>query len=566
MDGRIDHFSYLIEEVESDFFQKTAEEIAVSSIPQQSSVQDDIYTIVSDGFGPTVEFEQIEKLASLIRKSNQLGMTKEAESQLLSGWNDYSSLLSVVAAASNEQEGMAKTACDVVFAMEEVLAGHGSLDKVASHLVLDSLWVDAVSGGLTKEAVGGIRAFLAAAKALPKAFGGAAKAIRHPIQSIRQHGVKGYAQRVGRAIEAPVQKAYHGTQAKILGKHIQRSRGNISKDVAARESLRKQIASSKDPTTRAELGTRLKGVEKSIETQTKRRMSAKRQLLKSERASGADYVKPTFRKSLKGQAAQARLDRKRSAAKRSRDEGAAKAREAAKAPEPTPPAPGGKPDLKLVPPVQPKTGPTGAPKPTGKRDPAQVDTRNLKQNLDVDPHGPPTREGQGPSPVRKQPIGNVDTSEAQRAAAETGKKMEGFGGQAKTKAQREADEASARARKRAEEIYEGKAGVSTGAPKPKADAPQPKQRTSQDPGYRKQKGPEANKKQAPDKKPAPEKSPGPRPPKEDVEGKGMGVMDAWTKWGKDGWGALSDAEKSRLIRAGVMAGGGAAAYKTVFGD
>lgn len=65
---------------------------------------------------------------------------------------------------------------------------------------------------------------------------------------------------------------------------------------------------------------------------------------------------------------------------------------------------------------------------------------------------------------------------------------------------------------------------------------------------------------------APERAPGPRPPKEAVEGKGMGVMDAWSKWGREGWEALTDVEKSRLVRAGVMAGGGLATYKTVFGD
>lgn len=71
---------------------------------------------------------------------------------------------------------------------------------------------------------------------------------------------------------------------------------------------------------------------------------------------------------------------------------------------------------------------------------------------------------------------------------------------------------------------------------------------------------------APAKSSAPEAAPSARPPKEAVEGKGVGVMDAWTKWGKEGWGALTDAEKSRLIRAGVMAGGGTAAYNVAFGD
>ncbi len=61
-------------------------------------------------------------------------------------------------------------------------------------------------------------------------------------------------------------------------------------------------------------------------------------------------------------------------------------------------------------------------------------------------------------------------------------------------------------------------------------------------------------------------APSARPPKEAVEGKGVGVMDAWTKWGEKGWAALTDLEKSRLIRAGVLGGTGAVAYKTVFGD
>jgi len=249
------------------------------------------------GYVEDVHLAKAKKLASLIRKSNELGLTKQASEQLIDGWDTYTDILNVVAASSpNEPLGMTKTACDFADAIEEIVGQNDSLDKIADLLVFDSLWVDAVNEGLTKEAIGGIRALLSAAKKVPGALRAGAGALRHPVQSVRALGVRGAATQAGRAVKEPISTAYHARKSGILGKHISRAKAVRGGAVAQREMLRKQIAAAgKNPALQARLGGKLRTAESHLAAQTRRQMKAKRQLIKSQRKAGTDFIPSTAR-------------------------------------------------------------------------------------------------------------------------------------------------------------------------------------------------------------------------------------------------------------------------------
>lgn len=531
MDGRIGHFSYLIEEVESDFFQKAAEEIAKEEAKTFPAVP-----------------ERFQKLATLVYQSNQHGLTKQASEDMFDAgtFSSYENILNKVAASAYwEPLGMTKSAMDLLTVLEEAEVDEDELTKFAEYILEDTIGTDAlIEASMEKEAgdarpieeiydelvkiarfgiLKGIGKLFKRTKgpstSVPSGFRSVQQKVTGGIQTMGREGKR----LIGKAVGKPrrIQRLAEATRrmpAAIRGKakgfvdklrlgKIRRQGAYMSRLQGERRALKSHLETA-GPGKAREIGEQLKRVNKDIES-VKGKMRTRIQKRKSAlRESGVERNIRTTPPPKK--------------APKPTEEGAAKAREAA-TPPPKTEAPPKAPD------------PTGAPKPKGERSKAQVDTRDLPKNLGG-------LKGEGPA-TRKKPVGSVDTSEAERAAKETGERMRAAG--AKGRGDKVRDFESAKNREAAERVFSGEAGVT-----PKAET----KGSYRARGEKKTTGG------------APEQAPGPRPPQEAVEGKGMGVMDAWTKWGKDGWGALSDAEKSRLIRAGVMAGGGAAAYKTVFGD
>lgn len=459
MDGRIDHFSYLIEEVESDFFQKAAEEIAVVSHKEEAKT----FSAVPERF---------QKLATLVYQSNQHGLTKQASEDMfdIGTFDSYENILNKVAASAYwEPLGMTKSAMDLLTVLEEAGVDEDELTKLAGYLVEDALGTDAlIEASIEKKAL--------AAAALPvlRAGQGIARAVSAIGRGAKTVGGAIRRSAVGRAAAKPekfrrageaLQKVAPSVRGKVrgfvdkrrlsaIGQHSQYSRRLHQQ----RKALQSQLSTA-GSSRAVELGEKLKAVNRNLEN-----IKAKMLNIRGKR---------------------------RTAAGRSM--------------------------------VEQKTMP-----PSPKKPPKPSTEGAAKAQKAATP--PPKTEGGGLKP------GEIE---------EGAKRL-------KARGSRYGEEKQKR--------YGAKYVGPEDTPKATAGVT-PKSTGKEGPGYREKK--------APDTKPkggAPDKAPGPRPPQEAVEGKGMGVMDAWTKWGKDGWGALSDAEKSRLIRAGVMAGGGAAAYKTVFGD
>ena len=153
-------FDYLVNDVEESFFKEASAKSNKKAVEKArprsfSKLQKKQMEAVEEAIG------KHSKLAMLIRKSNDGGLTKQASEGLAdSSWDGYNGLLSMIAAASpNEDWGMAKTACDYFDSLEDV----GSFDKIAFHVLADSFMTDAINMGMTKEAFGGLRAFLSGA-------------------------------------------------------------------------------------------------------------------------------------------------------------------------------------------------------------------------------------------------------------------------------------------------------------------------------------------------------------------------------------------------------------------
>lgn len=480
MDGRMNPFSYLVEDVEREFFQKAAEEIAVD-LRNESVIQE-----------PEIP-SRFQKLASLVYQSNKHGLTKQASEEMFSieTFSSYENILNKVAASAYwEPLGMTKSAMGFLTVLEEAGVDEGELVKFAEHILEDTIGTDALIEASMEKEAGDTRPIEEVydelvKEALPAAVGSAARAAgsglkwlgRNLFPGVSKNTISRAGSAIGRTVVKPekfrrvgeaLQKVAPSVRGKVRGFVDKRRLSAIEQHSPysrrlhrQRKALRSQLSTA-GSSRAVELGEKLKAVNRNLENIKAKMLNIRGKRRAAAGRSGVEQktMPPSPKKPPKPST-----------------EGAEKAQQAA-----TPP---------------PKTeAPSG-----GGLKPGEIEADAKRLHARGSRYGEEKQNRYG-----AKYVGPEDTPKAT-------------------------------------------AGVT------------PKSTGKEGPGYREKK--------APDTKPkggAPDKAPGPRPPQEAVEGKGMGVMDAWTKWGKDGWGALSDVEKSRLIRAGVMAGGGAAAYKTVFGD
>lgn len=619
MDGRMSHFSYLTEEVGESFFQKAAEEIAkeaanpttrqiLAAVRRRKPLKTKPPTDKQKQFIREMEgltergkksSEAVEKaireaskggyghggrpakLAMLCFKSNEAGLQKEA-SQALWDPDDhkYNSFMSKIASASPMASlGISMAAVEHLTQLEKIGC---DVDELGSHVLEDALRADIYMETCFAKLAGVEAPFEEIAAELEADIledlgfekgarvgwlGRAWQAIRQPARLTRARAALQKLKAGPRADVAAYRKWRTGRLAK---KHKAITKP-IEKLKAQRAAIQARLkVPMLTPGHRASLVTKAQGLTKDIRALVPAQRAAGRKMTAMQRRLGLHRMKevpgggPKYRASVEkarraaGTASEKAKAEAAAAAKAGKTEAAGAAEKARETARATTEA-GERLQYGRLKPVP------GAKKRLGRK--------LTKEELKKAKHGTYDVEtGRKIEPMG----GRVDTSAAERAAAETARRMEaagaGPGGRVMTQAERQAAEASAKARGVSEAEFErlrsGQAGIPPvskptaapppTAPAPKGTAPGGGQATTGAPkpkgkGKRKGNGEAA-------------KGPGDRPPVEAVEGKGMGVMDAWTKWGKEGWGALSPQEKARLVRAGVAGAGGLVAYKTVFAD
>lgn len=326
MDERV-AFGYLIREVEEGFFQETS--FGIAKLASASKPE------VPQSFGT----DKHAKLAMLVYQSNYQGLTKQANKLLYSPehLDSYESILQGVAASSFwEPLGMTKSALSYLGSLEQIGVDEDELDKLANHLLGDSVETDSVIGAVMEKRAGDTRSMGEIRNELTKvAVRGLLRLLRRPKPSIptspkemlgrgaigagrtmkqeavrlgekAEKGIKKITpgkprkfERAGKAIQefgaksvvtAPFRRAataVRGAARKVRGKfHAKaqeaRHRG-IRKLQAEREGLRKQLSGSSAGQAE-QIGTKIQAVNRKIQAQVQRarKSSAKRRALQEE--------------------------------------------------------------------------------------------------------------------------------------------------------------------------------------------------------------------------------------------------------------------------------------------
>ena len=467
MDGRIGHFSYLIEEVESDFFQKTAEEIAQENhIPEPEVIFDDLPV----------------KMAHICIQSSQSGLSKEASAALsMDDGQSYEAFMGKLAAASSvESLGISKTAVFYLSVLEKMGC---DVDELAGHVLDDTLAADEClekcGFGLASLAIPTSKAVGLGSKVW-SAIRGAGKATGRGIARAGKATGRGIAT-AGKATGRGIAGAGKATGRGIAGAGKATGRGIADAAGAVRGAGSRALKSLRDPTRSGT--TSLRG--RFRERQMKKRIKKHQKLT-------------------------APIEKLKAARKKAQEaySGAGSAAERA-------------------------------------RHTAQIESLTNKIRSRV----PAQREA-------GRRMTSYERNLADRAGMQV-PRTEGGGPKYRKsveKAQRDADKSTSQAKKDTSKAVEDAEDAVNKSWKSEVDDLVSRGSNRKFPARSKGESPKGDGKGGG----------GQRPPKKDVEGKGMGVMDAWEKWGKSGWDSLTSTERSRLVRAGVVAGGGMLTYKTMF--
>lgn len=282
------------------------------------------------------------KLVVLMRKSNELGLTKQASDQYSGEWSSYDDLLNIIAsAAKDEPQGMMKSAARFIREMQSIVGDSDTLEKVGHTVLVDAALADAINGGMSKEAVGRIRGLLAGAGAFFSKAPWRALAAKS-TKTVGSHGLAETVLHRPRTFAEPIRSAYRATRAGVAGDRAAHAAKNIEELSARQETLRKSMAAMGEDPTKARMvsrmSTQLGDVEKQLARQQARHSKSTEALSKMRQSTGHDYVQNAPKPPKTPEPPKASTN----AGGREAEQAASKAKESAGA---TDKAPGMKPDL-----------------------------------------------------------------------------------------------------------------------------------------------------------------------------------------------------------------------------